>query len=343
MSTAVAERNGKDTPTTEIAIPRGLEKVLIMGDLADLKPEERIAYYKAVCHSLGLNPLTKPFDYMLMKGEGGAKKLQLYANKNCTDALRDQRGITVKVPHKGEEAGLYVVTATAIDANGREDTSIGAVALEEEEGSWQDSDTGKRFFKGNGKWTPLRGANRANAMMKAETKAKRRVTLSICGLGFMADWEPEEFTEPAETGTPEEIADLKARNERKAAMDDWSAAGKAAEEAKVFTAKTFKALIAEVGAKNIGDATTAQLIELTKRVKALMPAAEKLAGLLRTVRSQIRDQAIPENKVYDAIEAAGFTIGDTAANEPADSLLGGLNELQLDAVIKELAKPTGAA
>ena len=37
--------------------------------------------------------------------------------------------------------------------------------------------------------TGLKGENLANAMMKAETKAKRRATLSICGLGWMDEVE----------------------------------------------------------------------------------------------------------------------------------------------------------
>ena len=43
----------------------------------------------------------------------------------------------------------------------------------------------------------LRGEALSNAKMKAETKAKRRATLSICGLGFVLD-ETEIETVPAE-------------------------------------------------------------------------------------------------------------------------------------------------
>ncbi len=38
---------------------------------------------------------------------------------------------------------------------------------------------------------PTSPADKANAMMKAETKAKRRVTLSICGLGMLDETEIE--------------------------------------------------------------------------------------------------------------------------------------------------------
>ena len=47
------------TPTPQIP-PEVLEQVLIGGDLAQLTEAQRLAYYRAVCQSLGLNPLSKP-------------------------------------------------------------------------------------------------------------------------------------------------------------------------------------------------------------------------------------------------------------------------------------------
>jgi hypothetical protein len=43
--------------------PEVLESVAVGGDLSGLTPAQRLAYYQAVCQSLGLNPLTKPFEY----------------------------------------------------------------------------------------------------------------------------------------------------------------------------------------------------------------------------------------------------------------------------------------
>ncbi len=47
---------------TEMApvLPTTLEKVLLAGDLSGLSEGERLVYYRAVCESLGLNPLTVP-------------------------------------------------------------------------------------------------------------------------------------------------------------------------------------------------------------------------------------------------------------------------------------------
>ena len=52
-----------------------MEQVLIKGDLNNLNEEERARYYTRVCESVGLNPLTQPFQYITLNG-----KLTLYAN-----------------------------------------------------------------------------------------------------------------------------------------------------------------------------------------------------------------------------------------------------------------------
>lgn len=142
---------------------QALEQVLIGGDLSKLKPEERVMYYKQVCESVGLNPITKPFEYITLNG-----KLTLYALRSCTEQLRKIHGVSIIVASREVVEGCYVVTARATDAKGRNDESIGAVPID-----------------------GIKGEARSNAMMKAETKAKRRVTLSICGLGMLDESEAD--------------------------------------------------------------------------------------------------------------------------------------------------------
>jgi hypothetical protein len=141
--------------------PEVLESVAVSGDLSGLTAAQRLAYYQAVCRSLGLNPLTKPFEYLTLNG-----KLRLYALRDCADQLRRLHGISIHIVNRERLQDLYVVTARAKDRTGREDESTGAVAL----GS-------------------LKGDALANALMKAETKAKRRVTLSLAGLGWLDETE----------------------------------------------------------------------------------------------------------------------------------------------------------
>lgn len=145
---------------------KAIETALIRGDLAQLTSEQRVAYYKNVCDSLGLNPLTKPFDYIQLNG-----KLVLYAKRDATDQLRSNRAVSIEIVSREKIGDVYVVTARAKMPDGRCDESTGAVHV--------------------GKST---GDTLANLYMKAETKAKRRVTLSICGLGLLDETEVETIT-----------------------------------------------------------------------------------------------------------------------------------------------------
>ena len=140
-----------------------MERVIAEGDLSRLTPEERSRYYATVCESLGLNPLTQPFAYIRLNG-----KLTLYARKDATDQLRKINGVSISKPTVTYDDGLVIVAVEARDAQGRTDADVGVVNL------------------GN-----QRGDARANGIMKAITKAKRRVTLSICGLGFLDETEIE--------------------------------------------------------------------------------------------------------------------------------------------------------
>lgn len=140
-----------------------LEVVLGQGDLARLTAEQRVRYYVGVCDSVGLNPLTRPFEFMSFQG-----KTILYAKRDCTDQLRSTRNITVQIVGRERLDDVYVVTCRTTMPNGRSDESTGVVSL-----------------------TGLRGESLANALMKAETKAKRRATLSIAGLGMLDETEAE--------------------------------------------------------------------------------------------------------------------------------------------------------
>lgn len=139
-----------------------LENVLIGGDLSKLDPKQRVSYYKAVCQSIGLNPLTRPFDYITLNG-----KLTLYAKKDAADQLRNINNVSIDDIDISESGDTYVVKVKGHDNTGRSDVEIGVV-----------------------KKTDMQG-NAGNAQMKAVTKAKRRLTLSLCGLGWLDETEVE--------------------------------------------------------------------------------------------------------------------------------------------------------
>lgn len=134
---------------------------LIEGDLSKLSGAERLTYYMNVCKSVGLNPSTKPFQYIILNG-----KLTLYATKGAADQLRDIHGVSIQKPDMQITDGLCIVSVFGSDRTGRTDADLGIVPVE-----------------------GLRGEAKANALMKAITKAKRRLTLSICGLGMLDETE----------------------------------------------------------------------------------------------------------------------------------------------------------
>ena len=147
-----------DGTTQAVAAPNqisAIEAVIAKGDLSKLTNEERVNYYRGVCESVGLNPFTQPFEYIELNGQ-----LQLYPTKGAAEQLRKEHGISIDRLEETETGKVYKVRAFASDPSGRKDVATGAVIL------------------------PRGGDALANAVMKAETKAKRRVTLSMLGLGM---------------------------------------------------------------------------------------------------------------------------------------------------------------
>jgi hypothetical protein len=160
-------------PASSALDPTIVEEVLLGGDLSKLTPTQRTAYYTRVCETLGLNPLTQPFAYLRLNG-----KEVLYAKRDATEQLRKLHGVSITEMTTQRFNEIYIVTVKAVDKTGRTDMSTGAVPL-----------------------GTLRGEALANALLKAETKAKRRVTLSICGLGLLDESEIETIRQEAEPVT----------------------------------------------------------------------------------------------------------------------------------------------
>ena len=152
-----------------------VESALVKNDISQLSTQERLTFYNKICESVGLNPLTKPFSFLKLQG-----KEVLYANKDCTEQLRKIHGVSTQIISKGLVGDLYEVHVKARDKSGKEDDDLAYVVV-----------------KG------LSGNDLANAMLKAVTKAKRRVTLSICGLGILDESELETVSNIAPASNPQ--------------------------------------------------------------------------------------------------------------------------------------------
>jgi len=132
-------------------------------NLASLSDEQKDQYYLFMCDALKLNPLTNPLQWVRLNG-----KLQLYAAKNCAEQLRmiHKLSIKIKEARTDEKTGQFIVVAEGVTPDGRSDSSLAAVSLQ-----------------------GLKGDALSNAMMKCETKAKRRLTLSMCSTGLIDESE----------------------------------------------------------------------------------------------------------------------------------------------------------
>lgn len=157
--------------SNEIIKQELISRLVLEGDISRMTQEQKVQYYNQFCQSLGLNALTQPFQIIKFQG-----RERLYATKDCTEQLRKLHGVSITDVSSIQLNGVFVVTAKAQDKTGKTDAATGAVPIE-----------------------GLKGDALANALMKAETKAKRRVTLSICGLGLLDESEMETM-KGAETG-----------------------------------------------------------------------------------------------------------------------------------------------
>lgn len=157
-----------------------VESLVLRGDISALTPEQRSRFYLQICESLGLTPATLPFAILRLQG-----KEILYPTRGATDQLAAIHRLTREIvdgPRVIDLAGTKMVLAVcrATHPNGRIETAIATVPLSD----------------------PL------NAMMKAETKAKRRATLSILGLGMLDESEMETIPSNAKKAASQPSEDL---------------------------------------------------------------------------------------------------------------------------------------
>lgn len=140
-------------------------QLILQGDLSKLSANDKVKYYNGYCERMGLDPFTKPFDILRLNG-----KEVLYCTRSGTQQLNKLHKVSHLITSRdtNQEAGVYIVTSKASLPDGRCTESIGAVNI-----------------------TGLKGEMYANAIMKAETKAKRRATLDLLGLGVLDESEAE--------------------------------------------------------------------------------------------------------------------------------------------------------
>ena len=140
-------------------------QLILQGDLSKLSANDKVRYYNGYCERMGLDPYTKPFDLLRLNG-----KEVLYCTRSGTQQLNKLHKVSHLITSRDTnvDAGVYIVTSKASLPDGRCTESLGAVNIQ-----------------------GLKGEAYANAIMKAETKAKRRATLDLLGLGVLDESEAD--------------------------------------------------------------------------------------------------------------------------------------------------------
>jgi hypothetical protein len=137
------------------------ERLVVNNDLSRLNPQERLQWYQAKCRIYGLDWRLAPFDYLALK-----TGLKLYLNALGADMLRKSQKISITEAHWEFIEALCVATVVGQTPDGRVDREIGVVSL---------------------RGVPPDGL--ADLPMKALTKAKRRLVISMGAMGTDEDIE----------------------------------------------------------------------------------------------------------------------------------------------------------
>jgi len=164
MNTAITKTTDQSLNPREQSI---LNRVVEVGDLSGLTAQQRTDYYFAMCGRYGLDPLSKPFDYIESKEKRDGQtinKLAIYPNQKAGAQMRRIHGITIQIVSRETQGDVFIVIARATRRDGTSDEAMGVVPLTGYENK------------------ALIGNQKANAMMKAEGKARHRATMAVCGL-----------------------------------------------------------------------------------------------------------------------------------------------------------------
>lgn len=168
-------------------LPESIQSKLVLGgDLSVLNPDERVQYVVALDRRLGLDPATQPLKLIELDG-----KLVVYADRSCCQQLNRLHRISHQILARKTEDGLHKVECKATSHDGRSTVNVGIVPVLEPDRIkvWNPQARAKTWASNPRAGQALKGEALAVAQMKAETKAKRRSTLDLVGLGLLDETE----------------------------------------------------------------------------------------------------------------------------------------------------------
>ena len=144
------------------------QKFVPLTGLDNLSETEKHDYYVNCCAHYGIPAELNLLQFMWLDSNDGTgeKHLVLYAKRGATDLMRGVHGISVDEIKETLGDGFVMFTAKGHDKTGRTDVAVGSANL-----------------KG------LSGKHLDNALMTAQTRASRRLTLQFVGGGLLDESE----------------------------------------------------------------------------------------------------------------------------------------------------------
>lgn len=158
------------------------------GNVAQMSEVEKDYVLARLCEKYGLDPILRPFD--LISFQGGQK---FYMTASATNQLANAKGLSRQVLNLTIDDTRMIARCTVEvkDPNGRSEVANGFIAVSK----FQQPPKGDT--SGIPKKVPLDGDDLANALLKLETKTKRRATLSFFGVMDAAgDYEDRPVVQP---------------------------------------------------------------------------------------------------------------------------------------------------
>jgi hypothetical protein len=142
-----------------------------MYDLESLTEQQRQEYYLSACEYFNVPANLSLLAFMWMDAGDAKRNLVLYAKKGATDIIRGNLGISTTKLTKDVGEGYVAWIAEGRDKNGRIEQAVGSASIH-----------------------GLKGQSLASAVMIAQTRATRRMTLQFVGGGLLDESELNETT-----------------------------------------------------------------------------------------------------------------------------------------------------
>lgn len=143
-----------------------MSKFVALYDLEPLTETQRQEYVVNLCQHMGIPPELNLVMLTYLDEEDGPRRLVPWVKRGGTEIIRNNKGINISEITSKEVGGSFVVTARATNTDGRQEIAVGS------------------------KWiSGLTGKDLDDAIMTAQTRACRRVTLQFVGAGVLDESE----------------------------------------------------------------------------------------------------------------------------------------------------------